>query len=344
MLGTNVGVDIGTTHVLVYVEGKGVVVEEPCVAAYSAITGERIAVGTRALKMVGRNPASIRVVKPMHGGLISDFMATNHILRQFLSHVSKNMVFKPNVVACVPAGLTKLEKRTILDVITTAGAAKACLIDEPLAAALGSGLDVHRPSGTMVVNIGGGTTDVAVVTMGSMSVSRSIRVAGNALNESIVRYFKRTQRVHFGERTAEMLKMEIGCARPREADVAISANGKDMISGIPVRVEVSSAQLYSAMRDTLDTISDAVTDILRVTPPELAGDIQHNGIVLSGGGALLHGMAEMLEADTGVPTRVAPEPMRCVALGVGAALKNPQLLKTNGYEFKTREDITGYRE
>ncbi len=344
MLGSCVGVDLGTTSVLIYVKGKGIVVNEPCVAAYSTQDNRLLALGSRALEMLGRTPGSIHVVRPISGGLISDFTATSHILRSFLSQVCRNMVFKPNVVVSVPSGLTKLEQRTLLDLVTTAGAAKACLIEEPLAAALGSQVNIKRPSGTMIVNIGGGTTDIAVITMGTVSISRSIRTAGRALDEAIIRYFKRKRGVQFGERTAEEIKKEIGCAYAREADLAIPAKGKRLSDGLPVRIEVSSSEVYSAIRDTLDIISDAITDILRVTPPELAADIAENGIILTGGGALLTGLDEMLITDLGVLTRVADSPIETVAIGAGLAMKDIDILISNGYSFQTREDVTGYRE
>jgi len=342
MLGTNVGVDLGTSSVLVYVEGKGIVVNEPSVAAYSSETGQLIAVGRRAFEMLGRNPESIRVVKPMLNGVVSDFNATNHILRYYLSQVCKNMMFKPNIVVCVPSSVTKLEQRTILDLVTASGAAKACLIEEPLAAALGAGLSVGRPSGVMVVDIGGGTTDVAVITMGSISVSRSIRVAGNALDEAIVRYFRRERDVHFGERTAEKIKMKIGSACLREADLAIEARGKYGVTGMPARLEITSTEVYFAIRDQLDSISDAITGVLELTPPELAGDISDNGIILTGGSALLHDMDRMVRKDTGIRTLVCEDPITCVAMGTGIALKNIDLLISNGYMFQSREEITGY--
>ena len=212
MLGTNVGIDLGTTSILIFVEGKGIVVSEPSVVAFDSYTGKLRAIGQKAADMVGRNPDSIRVVKPMRNGVISDFTATKSIMQVLLYKVCKNMVFKPNIVVCMPSTVTNLEKRTILDLVTAAGAGKACLIEEPLAAALGAGLDISRPLGTMVVDIGGGTADIAVVTMGSISISKSIKVAGNALDEDILRYLRRERNIVIGEKTAEQIKRQIGCA------------------------------------------------------------------------------------------------------------------------------------
>lgn len=341
MLGANIGIDLGTTSIVVFVEGKGVVMSEPCVAAYEKESGKLIGVGKRAWEMIGKNPDSIRVVKPMLHGVVSDFTATKHILRYVLSKICKNMVFKPNVVVCVPSMATGLEKRTILDLVTAAGAAKACLIEEPLAAALGAGLGSNRPVGTMIVDIGGGTTDIAVITMGCISISRSIRVAGNTLDEAIVRQIRRERDVIIGEKTGEYIKKQIGCSFLRDVELGLTVKGKHFITNMPVSIEVSSTEAYLAMRPHLETIAENVRSVLELTPPELSADIAESGIRLTGGGALLRGIDKMIEKKTGVKTTVAESPLNCVALGTGEALSRIDILSQNGYVFKTRDEIGG---
>ncbi len=341
MLGVNIGIDLGTTSIVVYVENKGIVLSEPCAAAYEKESGKLIAVGKRAWDMVGKTPDSIRVVRPMEHGVVSDFTATKHILRYFLSKICKNMVFKPNVVVCVPSMATSLEKRTILDLITSAGAAKACLIEEPLAAALGAGLKSNRPVGAMVVDIGGGTTDIAVITMGCISVSRSIKVAGNAFDEAIMRQIRRERDVIIGERTAEYIKKTIGCSYLRDVELGLTVKGKHFITNLPVSIEVSSTEVYLAMRPHLETIGEAVRSVLELTPPELSADIFESGIHLTGGGALLQGIDKMIEKKTGIKTFVADESLNCVALGTGEALTHMDILSQNGYVFKARDEIGG---
>ena len=341
MLGANIGIDLGTTSIVVFVEGKGVVMSEPCVAAYEKESGKLIGVGKRAWEMIGKNPDSIRVVKPMLHGVVSDFTATKHILRYVLSKICKNMVFKPNVVVCVPSMATGLEKRTILDLVTAAGAAKACLIEEPLAAALGAGLGSNRPVGTMIVDIGGGTTDIAVITMGCISISRSIRVAGNTLDEAIVRQIRRERDVIIGEKTGEYIKKQIGCSFLRDVELGLTVKGKHFITNMPVSIEVSSTEAYLAMRPHLETIAENVRSVLELTPPELSADIAESGIRLTGGGALLRGIDKMIEQKTGVKTTVAESPLNCVALGTGEALSRIDILSQNGYVFKTRDEIGG---
>lgn len=341
MLGVNIGIDLGTTSIVAYVEGKGIVMTEPCVAAYEKESGKLVAVGKRAWDMVGKNPDSIRVVQPMSNGVVSDFTATKHIIRTFLSKICKNMVFKPNVVISVPSMATSLEKRTILDLVTAAGAAKACLIEEPLAAALGAGLKSNRPVGAMIVDIGGGTTDIAVITMGCISVSKSIKIAGNALDEAIARQIRRERDVIIGLKTAEYIKKQIGCSYLRDVELGLTVKGKHFITNMPVSIEVTSTEAYLAMRPHLETIAEAVRSVLEMTPPELSADISESGIHLTGGGALLRGIDEMIQRKTGVKTFVAPDAVNCVAKGTGEALSHMDILSYNGYVFKARDEIGG---
>jgi rod shape-determining protein MreB and related proteins len=344
MLGINIGVDLGTTSVVIFVEGKGIVLAEPTAAAYDIKSGKMLAAGKRAYSMVGKNPSSIKVVLPMRDGVVSDFSVTQNILRYYLQKICGNMVFKPNIVICLPSSVTNLEKRTILDLAISSGAGKACLIEEPLAAALGAGVEISHPKGVMVIDIGGGTADIAVLTMGSISVSKSIKVAGNALDEAIVRYFRRERDVIIGIRTAERIKMKIGCSYLREAELAIEVKGKNYISGMPARLEVSSTDIYLAVREQLEYICEAVRAVLEATPPELSADISESGIILTGGGALLQGMDTLIEMKTGIKTIIAPEPLLCVAKGIGKVLKNIDILTNSGSVFKTAEEIRGYKE
>ena len=344
MLGKNIGVDLGTANVIIYMEGRGIVLTEPSVVAYNTKIGRMCAVGRRAYDMLGRNPDSIRVIRPMKDGVVSDFTATRQMLSRFLAKVCRNAIFKPNIIVCMPSSVTNLERRTVLDMITAAGAGKACLMEEPLAAAIGAGGDLTRAEGTMVVDIGGGTTDIAVITMGSIAVSKSIKVAGNLMNEAIVRQVRREKDVVIGERTAEEIKKQIGCAVLPEAELGLTVKGKRYISGMPATVEVTSTDCYLAMREYIEAIGEAVRGVLEITPPELVGDIGSSGIVLTGGGALLREMATAIQKKTGIKTRLATDPVNCVAKGIGLALGDLDMLAEQGYIFKTREEITGYVE
>lgn len=344
MLGTNIGIDLGTTSILIFVEGKGIVVSEPSAVAFDTDTGKLLAIGQKAADMIGRNPDSITVVKPMKSGVISDFTATKAIVRVLLYKVCKNMVLKPNVVVCMPSTVTNLEKRTILDLVTAAGAGRACLIEEPLAAALGAGLDIRRPMGTMVVDIGGGTADIAVVTMGSISISKSVKIAGNILDEDIIRYLRRERNIVIGEKTAENIKKQIGCAYLRDVELAIEVKGKHYITGMPITAEVNTTEIYLAMREHLEAIAEGIRSVLEVTPPELAGDISETGILLTGGGALLDGMDKLIEEKTGIHVIVPDSPLECVARGTGYAIEHMDILIDNDGVFKTREEITGFKD
>ncbi|MDR1410313.1 MAG: rod shape-determining protein [Oscillospiraceae bacterium] len=344
MLSKNIGIDLGTTSVQFFVQGRGVVVDQPSVAAYETKTGELVATGHEALAMYGKTPRKYRVVKPMGGGVVEDFDVIRHILRIHLDKLCKNMLFKPNIVVCVPSSVTLLEQRTILDLVTASGAAKVCLIEEPLAAAIGAGLSFDRPGGCMVVDIGGGTTDIAVLTMGQVSLSRSVKTAGNALDAAIMRWCRRTKRLVIGPSTAERVKKLIGYALPLKRTIQLPVGGKDRVSGQPKNIVLSSDDIYEAMRDRLDHMSESIREVLLTTPPELAGDIVKNGILLTGGGAMLRGLDEMLRHDLKTPVRLAKNPRFCVAMGTGRALKNIDALIRNGHQYRTREELLGYTE
>ena len=344
MLGRNIGIDLGTTSVIIYTQGKGVVLDEPSAVAYKTQTKRLCAVGQKAFDMLERNPDSLRVVQPLRDGVVSDFTATRQMLTRYLTKVCSNSIFKPNVVVCMPSGVTNLEKRTVLDIVTAAGAGRACLMEEPLAAALGAGVDTAAATGTLVVDIGGGTTDIAVITQGSIAVSSSVKVAGNAFDEAIIRQVRRERDVIIGHKTAERIKTTIGCAVLPEAELFLTVKGKNYISNLPATLEVSSTDCFLAMREQIEAISEAVRSLLEITPPELVGDIASNGIVLTGGGAMLLRMSDAIQNKTGIKTRLAENPRTCVARGIGKALGNLELLVEQGYIFKNREEITGFYE
>lgn len=344
MFGLGVGIDLGTSSVMIYVEGKGIVLAAPSVIACETAGGDMIAVGEPAYRMIGRNPDSISVIRPLKDGVVSDFPMTEKMLQYYIQKICGARIFKPHVIVCMPSSVTNLEKRTILDVVTASGAGMACLIEEPLAAAIGAGIDIHHPYGMMIVDIGGGTTDIAVITMGSIAISGSVRIAGNEFDEAIMRYVKTCKNVIIGERTAEEIKMQIGCAYVREEEVAMIAKGKNYITGMPESFEISSTEVYEAISDLLDDLFEAVRSVLEVTPPELAGDIATQGIVLTGGGALLYGLDRMMQKRTGIRARVADDPLHCVVKGTGVALKDMNVLADNGYIFKSREEIVGVQD
>ena len=336
MFGMKIGIDLGTTSVQIYVSGKGIVLSEPSVAACNTADGSLICLGEHAYEMVGKNPDSIRVIKPMRNGVISDFGVTRRMLEYYVEKICRYAIFKPQVIVCMPSTITNLERHTLLDAAIAAGAGKAGLIEEPLAAAIGAGIDISHPYGTIIVDIGGGTTDVAVITMGSIAISSSIKVAGNAFDDAIMRYVRYRKGILIGERTAEHIKRSIGCAYLREEEVAMTVKGKDYASGMPCSFEITSAEVYSALRESLDRICSLLTSVLEFTPPELASDIATEGIILTGGGSLLYGMDRMIYNRTGIHTQVADDAVNCVARGIGKVLGGVQLMEDEGYIFKTR--------
>lgn len=341
MIGTKIAVDLGTVHVIAFVEHKGIVLSEPTAIAYDSETNEPIAVGKKAYEMLGKTPDSIYVVNPLENGTISSFKACEQMLTIFMNKICQNKLFKPNVIVCMPSSVTNLERRTILDVITAAGAGTACLIEEPLVAAVGAGLSTAEPLGRMVIDIGGGTTDIAVITMGNIAVSSSVKGAGNALNEAIIRHLKKDRDIVIGFPTAEMLKTTLGCAIDREAEIAIIAKGKSNLDGMPIAFEVTSVEIKEAIMEQLYALCDEIHALLESTPPELVGDISETGITLTGGGSLLYGIDKFFENEIGIKTTVADDPMNCVIKGTGAALEKMEVLLDNGYKFISREDILG---
>ncbi|RYM06850.1 rod shape-determining protein [Sporolactobacillus sp. THM7-7] len=329
----DMGIDLGTANTLVYVKGKGVVVREPSVVALHTDTGVIEAVGNPAKNMIGRTPGNIVAVRPMKDGVIADFDTTATMMKYFINEAQKQRsVFsrKPNVMVCVPSGITAVEKRAVEDATKQAGAREAYTIEEPFAAAVGADLPVWEPTGSMVVDIGGGTTEVAIISLGGIVTSRSIRIAGDDMDEDIIQYVKKTYNLMIGERTAETLKLEIGSAgQDKEFEEAsMEIRGRDLLTGLPKTIEITGKEVASALSDTVNQIIEAVKVTLENTPPELAADIMDRGIVLTGGGALLNNLDRVLSDETKMPVIVAENPLDCVAIGTGRSLENLHLFRS----------------
>ncbi|MGG1555507.1 rod shape-determining protein [Paenibacillus ferrarius] len=327
----DLGIDLGTANTLVYVKGKGIIVREPSVVALRTDTKTIEAVGDSAKRMIGRTPGNIRAIRPMKDGVIADFETTSTMIRYFLRQAQKQRwLFKrhPNVMVCVPSGITAVEKRAVEDATKQAGAREAYTIEEPFAAAIGADLPVWEPTGSMVVDIGGGTTEVAVISLGGIVTSRSIRIAGDEMDEAIIQYIKRTYNLMIGERTAETLKIEIGSALPSEAKESLEIRGRDLLTGLPKTLSVTSHEITESLSDTVNAIVEAVKVTLEKCPPELSADIMDRGIVLTGGGGLLRNLDRLLARETGMPVMVAENPLDCVAIGTGRALENIHLFKS----------------
>lgn len=336
--GTDIGIDLGTANVLVYVKGKGIVLREPSVVAIDKKSGKVIAVGSEARRMLGRTPGNIVAIRPLREGVIADFDVTEKMLRYFLQKAgARHFLFKPRVMVCIPAAVTGVEERAIKQAAIQAGAKAAYVIEEPLAAALGAGLDISQPTGTMVVDIGGGTTDVAVLSLGGIVCSKSIKVGGDKFDEAIVRFVRREMNLAIGERTGEEIKIAAGAAYlDGLPEKSIDVRGRDLITGLPRAVTVTRRQVYEAIKEVLDAVVGAVKEVLEKTPPELAADIAERGIVMTGGGSLLEGLDMLITKETGVPAYRADDPLSCVALGTGRALTMLDVLKESRRRRKLR--------
>jgi rod shape-determining protein MreB len=322
LFGRDMAVDLGTANTLVYVRGRGVVLNEPSVVAIDTKSGAILAVGTEAKRMIGRTPANITAVRPLRDGVIADFEYTERMLRYFIQKVHKRrQLVKPRIVVCVPSGITGVEQRAVKDAGLVAGARRVFIIEEPMAAAIGAGLPVHEPTGNMVVDIGGGTTEVAVISLGGIVTNESIRTGGDRLDAAIISYVKREYSLMLGERTAESIKMSIGSAFPTLDEPNAEIRGRDLVSGLPKTIVVSAEEIRKALEEPVNVIVDAVKATLDKCPPELAGDVMDSGIVLTGGGALLRGMDERLRHETGMPIHVAENPLQSVALGSGRCVE-----------------------
>ena len=319
-LAKDIGIDLGTASVLVYIKGKGVVLNEPSVVAINKDDGRLLKVGAEAQAMLGRTPGNIVAIRPLREGVISDYDMTEKMLREFIRKVTGFQLFKPRVLICVPSGITEVEERAVIDAGIQAGARKAYLIEEPVAAAIGAGIDITKPDGHMVVDIGGGTTDIAVISLSGVVESASIKVAGDQFNESIVKYMRRKHNVLVGERTAEMMKMQIGCVFPKEEETSIDVKGRCLLTGLPKTLTVTSTEMLEAFEEPVERILEAVHGVLERTPPELVADISDNGIVMTGGGSLVDGFDKLITARTGIHTMVAEDAISCVAEGTGKSL------------------------
>ncbi|MEE0796954.1 MAG: rod shape-determining protein [Anaerovoracaceae bacterium] len=325
---SEVGIDLGTANVLVYIKGKGIVLNEPSVVAINNDTDEILAVGEEARQMLGRTPSNIVAIRPLKDGVVSDYDITERMLKYFIRKTcGSGRFFKPRIMVCVPSGVTEVEKRAVREAAEQAGGKDVFLMEEPVAAAIGAGIDISRPDGVMVIDIGGGTTDIAVISLGGIVASSSVKMAGDKFDEAIVKYMRKEHKLYIGERTAEELKMTIGTAFPREEVVSRECRGRDLVTGLPKSVEVTSEEIMDALDEPLHEICEAVHNVLERTPPELAADISNSGIVVTGGGALLYGIDKKIEDRTGIKVIIADDPKSCVAVGTGKALNELDSLK-----------------
>jgi rod shape-determining protein MreB and related proteins len=328
LLGRDMAVDLGTANTLVYVRGRGVVLNEPSVVAVNTQTNQVLAVGTEAKRMIGRTPAHIQAVRPLKDGVIADFDVTEKMLRYFIQKVhTRRFLAKPRVVVCVPSGITGVEQRAVEEATIAAGARAAYIIEEPMAAAIGAGLPIHEPAGNMIVDIGGGTTEVAVISLGGMVTATSVRVGGDELDEGIIQYAKKEFSMVLGERTAEALKLAIGSAFPTPDEQIAEVKGRDLVTGLPKTIHISAEEVRKAIEEPVNAIIDAIKNTLDRCPPELAADLMDYGIILTGGGALLKGLDERLRHETGMPVKLAKDPLYCVVLGSGRCLEEFEVMK-----------------
>lgn len=327
--GKNIGIDLGTANTIVFVAGKGIVFREPSVVAKNIHTGEILSVGEEAFQMLGRTPGTIVASRPMKEGVIADYDTTVAMMKYFIKKATGNAFIKPYVMVCVPSGVTEVEKRAVLDATRTAGAKEAFIIEEPFAAAVGAGLPVHAPTGNMVVDIGGGTTDVATISLGGIVTSRSSTAGGNRMDEAIIQFIRKKYGLLIGERTAENIKITIGCADIEKAASygSMEIRGRDMVNGLPKTLEIHAEDIAVAIHDVVENIILSVREVLEETPPEISADVIDHGIVLTGGGALLKSIAEVISAEAEVPVFIANDPLDCVSIGTGETLKNINVYK-----------------
>lgn len=324
----DMGIDLGTANTLVFLKGKGIIIKEPSVVAIHKDTKEVLAVGEEAKKMIGRTPGHIIAIRPLSDGVIADFDITQSMLKYFIKKAyPRKSIMQPRVVVCVPSGVTEVEKRAVEEATVQGGAREAYLIEEPMAAAIGAGLPVQEPTGSMIVDIGGGTTEVAIISLGGIVTSRSVRIGGDELDISIVNYIKKEYNLMIGERTAEQVKVEIGSADENTKERKMNITGRDLVTGLPKTIEINSKEIYGAMKEPIYGIVEAIKYTLEKTPPELASDVMELGIMLAGGGALLDGLDRTIRGETGMPVHTAEDPLDCVALGTGQALEDIETLK-----------------
>ena len=325
--GQSIGIDLGTATILVYVKGKGIVLREPSVVAIDRNTGEALSVGQEARRMLGRTPGNIVAIRPLKDGVISDYSVTEKMLKYFIKKVCGKFVFAPTIMVCIPSGVTEVEKKAVIDASVQAGAGKVYLIEEPIAAAIGAGMDISKACGSMIVDMGGGTTDIAVISLGGAVVSESIKVAGDKFDEAITKYIRKRYNVMIGERTAEDLKINIGSVYPRVQKLEMDVRGRDLSSGLPVNLTVNSDDILEALTEPAMMVVEAVLSVLEKTPPELSADISDRGIYMTGGGCLVYGFDKLIQEKTGIPVMIAEESVSCVAIGTGKALNDEAMLQ-----------------
>ena len=324
----DIAIDLGTATILVYVKGKGIVLREPSVVAIDKDTNEVLAVGDEARKMLGRTPGNIVAIRPLKDGVISDYTVTEKMLKYFINKVCGRFMFSPRIMICIPSAVTEVERKAVIDAANHAGAKKVYLIEEPLAAAIGAGIDITKPYGTMIVDIGGGTTDIAVISLGGVVKSKTIKIAGDKFDEAIVKYIKKNKNLIIGERTAEDIKIRIGSMFPKPNTEVINIKGRDLNTGLPTQIEVTSDDILEALEDCKESLLEGIYAVLEETPPELLADISTRGIYITGGGGLVDGLDRLIEDTTKIPTMVAADAVSCVAMGTGKALNHLELLKT----------------
>lgn len=318
MAATDIGIDLGTASILVYVNGKGVVLKEPSVVAFDRDTNKIVAIGEEARLMLGRTPGNITAVRPLRQGVISDYTVTEKMVKYFIQKaLGRHSYRKPRISVCIPSGATEVEKRAVEDATYAAGAREVTIIEEPIAAAIGAGIDIYKPCGNMIVDIGGGTADIAVISLGGSVVSTSIKIAGDDFDEAIVRYMRKKHNILIGERTAEDIKIKIGTCYPLVEPETMNVRGRNLVTGLPKTIEISSEETEEALKEATIQIVEAIHSVLEKTPPELAADVAERGIVLTGGGALLRGLEQLIEDRIGINTMTAEDPMQCVAIGTG---------------------------
>ena len=335
----DIGIDLGTATVLVYVKGKGIVLEEPSVVAIDKLADKVICVGREAQQMQGRTPPNIEVVRPMRDGVISRYEVTLQMLRHFLNKACGGTLFWPKMMVCIPSGITEVEERAVIDAANQAGARRTYLIEEPVAAAIGAGIDISMPNGNLIVDIGGGTTDIALISLDNTVVTESIKVGGDKFDEAIIRYVRRKYSVLIGDRTAEEIKLHIGSACPRAEEKYIDVKGRCLSQGLPKAIRLCSSEMVEALEEPISFIIEAVCSVVEKTPPELVGDVLANGIVMTGGGSLLYGLADRIAKATGIKTRVAKNAVQCVARGTGKALENLSRMPDGAWNVtKNRQD------
>ena len=336
----DIGIDLGTASVLVYVKGKGVVLNEPSVVAMDKTTGKLLKVGTDAQAMLGRTPGNIIAIRPLREGVISDYDMTERMLKEFIHKVAGFSFFKPRVIICVPSGITEVEERAVIDAGIQAGARKVYLIEEPVAAAIGAGIDITQPDGHMVVDIGGGTADIAVISLSGVVESASIKIAADQLNEAVVKYMRRKHNLLVGERTAEEMKKQIGCVFPKDEEETMDVKGRCLLTGLPKVVTVSSTEMMDAFEEPVERIMEAIHSVLERTPPELVADVSTNGIIMTGGGSLVYGFDKLATARTGIHTTVADDAISCVVLGTGKSLDSLNAMQDGTMNLSRRKQMT----